>query len=73
MHSDRPQHHQTGVISNFFEKKKDSLFVITGFTLDNLPQLLADLFSRLLSRVKEEPFISVSFIQVCPCVKRQKS
>ncbi|XP_008325333.2 uncharacterized protein LOC103391007 [Cynoglossus semilaevis] len=31
-----------------------------------IKQLLADLFSRLLSRVKEEPFISVSFIQFYP-------
>lgn len=41
-------------------------FITSLFISLTLSQLLADLFSRLLSQVKEELFISVSFLQVCP-------
>ena len=34
-------------------------------------QLLAELFSRILSQVEEELLISVSFLQVCPCVTQR--
>lgn len=45
-----------------------SYFLTILILHSTLSQVLANLFGRMLPQVKEESFISVSFLQVCPSI-----
>lgn len=45
-----------------------SYFLTILILHSTLSQVLANLFGRMLSQAKEESFISVSFLQVCPSI-----